>query len=94
MYGIRFSVRVSPYLKCLQRKLYSAWKIADIYLQRFAEYWNGLSASLHKLEIFSVRTPAIFPNAGPQLSAERSVDVCGHPHGWVGMSGEVRMDGY
>ena len=67
-----------PYLKCPQRRLYSAWKIADIYLWRSAEYWDALSASLRKLEIFSVRTSAIFPYAGPQLSAERSAEVCGH----------------
>ena len=70
-----------PYLKCPQRRLYSAWKIADIYLRRSAEYWDALSASLRKLEIFSVRTSAIFPYAGPQLSAERSADVCGHQCG-------------
>ena len=64
-----------PYLKCPQRRLYSAWKIADIYLRRFAEHWNTLSASLRKLEIFSVLTSAIFPYAGPQLSAERSADI-------------------
>ena len=90
-----------PYLKCPQRRLYSAWKIADIYLRRSAEYWDALSASLRKLEIFSVRTSAIFPYAGPQLSAERSAEVCGHqcgrPHGlvqtsaWIGA--DVRMDG-
>ena len=68
----------SPYLKCPQRRLYSAWKIADIYLRRSAEYWDALSASLRKLEILSVRTSAIFPYAGPQLSAERSAEVCGH----------------
>ena len=59
------------------KRLYSAWKIADIYLRRSAEYWDALSASLHKLEIFSVRTSAIFPYAGPQLSAERSAEVWG-----------------
>ena len=93
-----------PYLKCPQRKLYSAWKIADIYLRRSAEYWDALSASLRKLEIFSVRTSAIFPYAGPQLSAERSAEVCGHQCGhlrtslrtsmrmsvWIGA--DVRMD--
>ena len=93
-----------PYLKCPQRRLYSAWKIADIYLQRSAEYWDALSASLRKLEIFSVRTSAIFPYAGPQLSAERSAEVCGHQCGhlrtslrtsmrtstWIGA--DVRMD--
>ena len=89
-----------PYLKCLQRRLYSAWKIADIYLRRSAEYWDALSASLRKLEIFSVRTSAIFPYAGPQLSAERSVEVCGHlrtslrtsmrTSAWIGA--DVRMD--
>ena len=84
-----------PYLKCSQRRLYSTWKIADIYLRRFAEYWNTLSTSLRKLEMFSVWTSAIFPYVGPQLSAERSVDIfadvyagirmdgCGCPHGWV-----------
>ena len=65
-----------------------------------AEYWDALSASLRKLEIFSMRTSAIFPYAGPQLSAERSADICGHlcgrPHGlvrtsaWIGV--DVRMD--
>ena len=93
------------YLKCPQRRLYSAWKIADIYLRRSAEYWDALSASLRKLEIFSVWTSTIFPYASPQLSAERSADVCGHlcrrlcgrPHGlvqtsaWIGA--DVRMDG-
>ena len=93
-----------PYLKCPQRRLYSAWKIADIYLRRSAEYWEALSASLRKLEIFSVRTSAIFPYAGRQLSAERSADICGHlcgrlsgrPHGLVRTSAwtgaDVRMD--
>ena len=92
------------YLKCPQRRLYSAWKIADIYLRRSAEYWDALSASLRKLEIFSVRTSAIFPYAGPQLSAERSAEVCGHQCGhlrtslrtsmrtsaWIGA--DIRMD--
>ena len=75
------STALYPYLKCPQRRLYFAWKIADIYLRRFAEYWNALSASLRKLEFFSVRTSAIFPYAGPQLSAERSGDVCRHQCG-------------
>ena len=70
-----------------------------------AEYWDALSASLRKLVIFSVRTSAIFPYAGPQLSAERSADVCGHQcrhlrtslrtsmrtSAWIGA--DVRMDG-
>ena len=93
-----------PYLKCPQRRLYSAWKIADIYLRRSAEYWDALSASLRKLEIFSVRTSAIFPYAGPQLSAERSAEVCGHqcghlcgrlcgrPHGLVRTSAWIGAD--
>ena len=41
----------------------------DIYLRRFEEYWNAMSASLRnlrKLEIFSVRTSAVFPYARPQ----------------------------
>ena len=94
----------NPYLKCPQRRLYSAWKIADIYLRRSAEYWDALSASLRKQEIFSVRTSAIFPYAGPQLSAERSsersAEVCGHlrtslrtsmrTSAWIGA--DVRMD--
>ena len=45
------------------------------------EYWDALSASLRKLEMFSVRMSAIFPYAGPQLSAERSAEVCGHQCG-------------
>ena len=53
----------------------------DIYLRRFGEYWDALSASLRKLEIFFVRTSAIFPYAGLQLSAERfadiNADICG-----------------
>ena len=73
-----------------------------------AEYWDALSASLRKLQIFSVPTSAVFPYAGLQLSAERSADVCGHqcghlcgrlcgnPHGLVRTSAwtgaEVHMD--
>ena len=60
-----------------------------------------MSASLRKLEIFSVRTSAVFPYARPQMSAERFADACGHlcghlcgrPHGWVWTSADVRMDG-
>ena len=85
-----------PYLKCPQRRLYSAWKIEDIYLPRSGEYWDALSTSLRKQEIFSVRTSAIFPYAGPQLSTERSAEVCGHQCGhlrtspWIGA--DVHMD--
>ena len=85
-----------PYLKCPQRRLYSAWKIADIYLWRSAEYWDALSASLRKLEIFSLRTSAIFPYTGPQLSAEVCGHQCGHlqtslrTSAWIGA--DVRMD--
>ena len=92
-----------PYLKCPQRRLYSAWKIADIYLCRFAEYWNAMSASLRKLEIFSVRTSAVFPYACLKMSAERSTDVCGHlcrrlcgqTSTWMGadVCADVPMDG-
>ena len=94
-----------PYLKCPQRRLYSAWKIMDIYLRRFAEYWNTVSASLRKLENFSVRSSAIFPHAHLQMSAERSANVCehlcehqcGHPQTSLRTSTviyvDVRMDG-
>ena len=90
-----------PYLKCPQRRLYSAWKIADIYLGRSAEYWDALSTSLRKLEIFSVRTSAIFPYAGPQLSAEvrgslrtsmrTSLRTSMRTSAWIGA--DIRMDG-
>ena len=94
---------IAPYLKCPQRRLYSAWKIADIYLRRFAKYWNALSASLCKLEIFSVRTSEVFPYAGLQVSAQRTLEdicrhlcgrLCGCQHGWVRTSADVRMDGF
>ena len=97
-----------PYLKCPQRRLYSAWKIADIYLQRSAEYWDALSTSLHKLEIFSVRTSAIFQYAGPQTGQRKSADInadifaevyadvrmdwCRRPHGLVRTSAWMGVD--
>ena len=59
-----------------------------------AEYWDALSASLRKLEIFSVRTSAIFPYAGPQLSAERSAEVCGRLRTSVQTSADIFADIY
>ena len=104
---VLFDMLSNPYLKCPQRRLYSAWKIADIYLRRFAEYWNAMSASLRRLEFFSVHTSTVFPYACLQMSAERSTDVCrplcgrmdgcgrlcGCPHRWVRTSADVHMDG-
>ena len=81
-----------PYLKCPQRRLYAAWKIADIYLRTSAEYWDALSASLRKLEIFSVRTSTIFPYAGRQLSAERSAEVCGRLRTSMRTSADIFAD--
>ena len=98
-----------PYLKYPQRRLYSTWKIVDIYLPRFAEYWN---ASLRELEIFLSGHSQYFHThvcrclqRGPRMSADINADIfedicghlcgclCGRPHGWVRTSADVRMDG-
>ena len=83
-----------PYLKCPQRRLYSTWKIADIYLRRSVEYWDALSASLRKLEIFLCGRPQYFHmqvRSCRQRGPRKSADVCGHQCGHLRTSLRTSM---
>ena len=97
----------NPYLKCPQRRLYSAWKIADICLRSIGTLCPQVYASWKfflcgRPQYFHIQVAVVRREVRGSLrtSVRSSADVyadvrmdwCGHPHGLVRTSAWMGVD--